>query len=1183
MHLKALRLRGFKSFAHGVELRFEPGIAVVVGPNGSGKSNIADGLQWAMAAQSPAQLRAPTGQDVLFSGTDSRPPAGICEVELVLDNECETLPLEFGEVSVMRRLYRDGESEYFVNRARVRRLDVLELLSDTGLGREMHSVIGQGKVEEILLSKPHERRRFVEEAAGLGKYQRRRSRAESKLTRVASELERARDLEREVKARLRPLAMQATAADRAAKLAAEIASGRILLLSSELLNERRQVGELRARHETAAAGSGGVEREVAEISARRSRAEEELTGLASAQERAARAFYAFETVRGQVAERRERIERAATGLERSAGRHEADADRLERDAGRMRAEALEADGAAEQHAAEAAKLTTGDAGAADEAAAAAEAELAVALDAKRALAETEGRAATIRRDAEAAAGRVAELEARLVTLRDEGPVSGETVREADAQARAVQSDLEQSRETLEQATAAGVETEAAAEAARSRAGEARLAAGKASQELDLTRDRLRSLEQALERGDGLPPAARALREAGRRLVISGVVAEPGYERAVAAALGWRAGAVIAEHLESGLELLAEGDGELAVVVGGRREASGASLPSPGARPLAEVATVTDPDLAWLVDGVWLVDDLSVVSAGVAVTVEGAGYDAERGELWRTGDAGEAALLAARAERDRAEAAVGRLESEAKVLAEHAERADADAGKAAADEQEARGLLREARRLESELSEAARAAAGRRDQMADQLARADAARDLAERDLEVEKAKIAELAGTAAAVDTELAERRERARAADERHAALELTRRRLAEEAARLAAQVAALGEREARARQDAKRLRDGAETAAGGAARCRQMAAEARELAPAAAGVLDQLAEVSEAALALAEPARAGVAAIEQRATSLAAELNECATAEAEARGRAREAAAAVTEVEVSLARCEERMSELGRRRAEIAASNQLEVSELEEPLSVDDAAATAARLERLERRRASLGAVNPLAQEEYESEKERADDLTRQCDDLEKSLAELRKLIRDLTATIDQRFAATFDSVAKNFAEVISTLFPGGRGRLRLTEPEVVSAAPVEGEDAEDAQDAAEHAAGIELEVRPAGKKIDSLSLLSGGEKSLTAIAFLFSLLLTKPSPFYVLDEVEAALDDANIDRFLELLRAYQDKAQFIVITHQRRTMEVADVLYGVTMAGDGESKVLSRRMPSEPSLHEAALESA
>ena len=290
MHLKTLRMRGFKSFAHGVELTFEHGIAVVVGPNGSGKSNIADALQWAMAVQSPAQLRAPSGLDVLFGGTDSRPPAGVCEVELVLDNECATLPIEFGEVSIMRRLTRDGDNEYFINRSRVRRLDVLELLSDTGLGREMHSVIGQGRVEEILLAKPHERRRFVEEAAGLGKYQRRRSRAESKLSRVEGELERARDLEREVRARLRPLAMQATAADRAAKLGAEIAAGRISLLSSELLGERQRSTELRTRLGTQTSSRDTIDAEVAKIGERRAAAERELAGLAGAQERAARAF-----------------------------------------------------------------------------------------------------------------------------------------------------------------------------------------------------------------------------------------------------------------------------------------------------------------------------------------------------------------------------------------------------------------------------------------------------------------------------------------------------------------------------------------------------------------------------------------------------------------------------------------------------------------------------------------------------------------------------------------------------------------------------------------------------------------------------------------------------------------------------------------------------------------------------
>jgi chromosome segregation protein len=319
-------------------------------------------------------------------------------------------------------------------------------------------------------------------------------------------------------------------------------------------------------------------------------------------------------------------------------------------------------------------------------------------------------------------------------------------------------------------------------------------------------------------------------------------------------------------------------------------------------------------------------------------------------------------------------------------------------------------------------------------------------------------------------------------------------------------------------------------------------------------------------------------------RASQLAGELQECAEAEAAEQVGAREAAAAATEVEVSLARSSERISELARRRAEIAAQHEVDAADPEAPLAVEEAASLAARLERLERRRESLGAVNPLAAEEYEAERGRADELEVQCDDLERSLRELRTLIRDLTATIDRRFAETFAEVARHFQDTVRTLFPGGSGRLRLTD-DIVSAAPppVEGEsDAEAEPEPEAEEPGIELEVRPAGKRIESLSLLSGGEKSLTAIAFLFALMLTRPSPFYVLDEVEAALDDSNIERFLSLLRAYQSKAQFIVITHQRRTMEVADVLYGVSMAGDGESKVLSRRMPAESDLHHA-LESA
>jgi chromosome segregation protein len=384
---------------------------------------------------------------------------------------------------------------------------------------------------------------------------------------------------------------------------------------------------------------------------------------------------------------------------------------------------------------------------------------------------------------------------------------------------------------------------------------------------------------------------------------------------------------------------------------------------------------------------------------------------------------------------------------------------------------------------------------------------------------------------------------------------------------------MASLAERAERHSADAERAAAAAARAAEGAERALRLAAEAEAEDVPAGRAIATAAAAAAAAERLRAPARAGIDEIERRASELSAELQACAAAEAAAQARAREVAAALTEIEVSLARSGERIDEIERRRAALRAEYALEQPELAEPLQPDEAAAAAARLERLERRRESLGAVNPLAAEEYEEAKGRADELSDQCADLERSLRELRGLIRDLTHTIDRRFAETFSAVAKNFGEVIGTLFPGGSGRLRLTDDDVVSAAPPE-----PAEDGAEVPAepkpepGIELEVRPAGKRIEALSLLSGGEKALTAIAFLFSLLLTKPSPFYLLDEVEAALDDANIERFLDLLRAYQDRAQFIVVTHQRRTMEIADVLYGVTMAGDGESRVLSRRVPAD-----------
>ncbi len=1178
MYLKAVRMRGFKSFAAGVELRFDEGIAVVVGPNGSGKSNIADALQWAMAVQSPAQLRAPTGQDVLFGGSDSRPPAGVCEVELVLDNECGTLPIEFNEVSVMRRLYRDGESEYHLNRAKVRRLDVLELLSDTGLGREMHSVIGQGKVEEILLSKPHERRRFVEEAAGLGKYQRRRTRAEQKLARVASELERARDLEREVRARLRPLAMQATAAERAAKLGAEIAQGRVELLSSELLGERRRATDLRDRLASATRLQAEVAKEAATVAGRREKAEQELAGLSAEQERAARAFYAFESSRERLAAEAGRMAAALARLDRGAERRRAEAEELSRAVRRSHTEADAAEALVAELEKEAASIGDADVEAAAQAAAQSEAALAAALDARRGHADAEGQAANVRRDLESGIARSSELGERLEALVASAATSRSELQAAEAQSTELAARLAAAAAAVASAGDGCSAAEQRVEELRVVLRDARARADEAAAAEQLARTRLLALETAVDRGEGLSPAARALQDAGARLVVAGVEAAPGFERAVAAALGWRAGAVVVERVEDAIAMLDEGEGELGVILAGRTAAAGGSK----GRPLAEVCTVHDPSLSALIDGVRLVDDLRGVTSGVAVTAWGSGIDADRGELWRTADAAEAAWMAARTERDRVRDGIAALESESGAARTAAEAAEAALTEALAGESSLRAALTKARDEESEATRAERAAALRRDQLADELARCDAARDLAESDLESEAARLIELRSTAAGFDAVLAERRAAATAADEQHAALDATRRRLAEQAARAAARLAAIGERLERHRADAARSRADAERSAGLAARLLSSAEEAAAIAPPAQRVIAALGEAAERAVQLAAPARSGIDEIERRAGELAGALQACATEQAALDARAQTATGAVTEIEIGLARCDERVTEIERRRGELATAHEIEVAEPERPLEVDEAAARAARLERLERRRESLGAVNPLAQEEYEQEKQRGDDLTTQCDDLERSLKELRTLIRDLTRTIDQRFEQTFHAVAKYFSDVIETLFPGGRGRLRLTEAEPAAEPVADGADGEqEPREAAEP--GIELEVRPAGKRIESLSLLSGGEKSLTAIAFLFSLLLTKPSPFYLLDEVEAALDDANIERFLTLLRTYQDKAQFIVITHQRRTMEVADVLYGVSMAEDGQSKVLSRRMPSEPDLHEAALESA
>ena len=882
MHLKSIRIRGFKSFPDTLELNLEPGVAVIVGPNGSGKSNIADAVVWAAGSLTPSELRAEKPDDVLFAGGGDRKPSQHCEVELVFDNESGAFEdLDYSEVSVTRRLVRGGEGQYLVNRAPVRRTDLVELLADVGLGSAMHSIVGQGKVEQVLASRPEDRRALIEEAAGLGKFKRRRHRAELRLARVAVQVERARDVEDEVRKRLRPLALQATAAERAEKLVGELSAlrARIAQLDLDLAAAHRDEAE--ERRDAAALVRRGVQGRLEGLLTDRSRAEDELSDAAGRRERALSELYRL---------------RGAT--ERLA----------------LRAEPVEA------------------------------------LQAR------------LRAEHEA----VSALE----------PGSGV-------------SDLERvSRDAARSAHEAGRERDELADRAR------------------LTRERLRAVERVLAEQEGLPPAARALAEQGERLALANLTVEPGAERAVAAALGSRASAVLATDPHAGLRLLEQardaGLGSLTVLVGRSPDAL-----------VREFPVVTLDSLL----------DATVPS----VTSEGFGYDPARGELWFAGETAEAVLLELQAHR---------------------------------------------RELSTEADDLDARAAG---------------------------------ASLRAASATETA---------DAAHAAL------------------AEAGPAQRRPAVDAAVL--------GRLVR-----------------VADRLAGTVAAAQATAarfeSPLRARVDAGAQRSGELGEELRRLGAAEVELRRELEDANVATTQAEVELARLSAESEEAQRR---------LEAEGEVEPASGEDRDELAARAERLDARRVALGMVNPLAKQEYDAEKERLDDLRVQREDLESSLEELEHLRAELSETVERRFAETYAAVSTHFEEVAGTLFPGGEGRLRLVEAGV-EVADSESDDAE---------AGVEVELRPAGKRITRLSLLSGGEKALGAIAFLFSLFLARPCAFYLLDEVEAALDDANIARFVELLRRYSDRAQFVVVTHQKRTMEAADVLYGVTMGSAGVSEVVSRRLPRE-----------
>ncbi len=1069
MYLRSITLKGFKSFPDRTRLEFAPGVSVVVGPNGSGKSNVTDAVLWCMGEQSPLAIRGQTMQDVIFAGGHGVQARSSAEVELVLDNSDGTIDLPLGEISILRRLDRNGEGEYRLNGAKCRMVDVLEVLSDTGLGKEMHSVISQGRVESIVTSKAKDRRLLIEEAAGLGKHRKRRRRAQLKLDRTQENLDRVLDVEREARTRLRPLKRQAEAAELHARLERQTLEARWELVRDDARARRHDLESGEAAALAARAAREAAQAELAQIAVRREQAEAALAAQTEQRETIARRVERARTSADRIELRLERARETASSV----------AERLERR--RARLTGLEAAAAAD---------APDDNG--RERIAALEAEV-ERLDVER-HAELEREVEGLEAERVAAAAAVAVLEAQT------------------AERQAAQAEAEAACELARQAVRAA---ERSAEDARREA--ARVGAG------------LAGANQFLRSHASAPSGERALAD--------DLEVEPGFERAVAAALGGRLRAAIVTDLGSGEALLARlgADGGSALVAGGDARPASTAPPAPGARPLAELVRGSD-DAAGLarrlLADAWLVESFDAVGdgfAGIAVTATGRAWLGASRELRQLPEGGSERVLA---ERNRRDALIA--ESEHAVQVERAAIAGVEAA-----------------------SQAIAAADGSREQ-ADRAARG-LARSLGEA-VEAERRLTWLIAERRTAPDQGASAVR---RAQLEGELAAE---RRVAERAAH---------ERQERAAAIA-RLRGSVE-------RDVLIVPAAERLSAALEGAHEAVsARVAVLEGELLEDRRAG--------EGVAVELRDCAAAEAEVQQRLNARGESVTTAEVRAQQARDAEREITSELEELAAKLGLPAEVAPTPLPSEEAESLRARIERLARRREQLGPVNPLAEQEYEEALAHVEEMERQRTDLETAMRELRTLIRDTDRQITETFEETFAAAAKNFEELAEHCFPGGRGRLRLvredTGPKPVLGGGAGGDDGsalagdESAADAElerelgepEDDLGVEIEITPAGKSMKRLSLLSGGEKSMTAIAFLFSVFLAKPCPFYVLDEVEAALDDLNITRFLELVRAYRDRAQFIVVTHQKRTMEAADCLYGVSMGGDGDSKVVSRRLPQE-----------
>ena len=1194
VHLRSVRLRGFKTFARSTELLFEPGVTVIIGPNGSGKSNIADAVLWVLGEQSPGNLRGRSMQDVIFSGPEGRRSSAVAEVSLVFDNGSGSLPLDCTELEVTRRLTRETGSEYRLNGNGCRLLDVQDVMGGLGLGREMHSVISQGKVEALLNSTPEARRAMVEEAAGLGRFKKRRERAQAKLERTRQNLLRVGDVEREVKAALRPLRQQVAAAEKFAEATEEWALARGRAVLRALVEAREAAAGVQEALQRAEARRVGLEARASDLREQRTAEEQSFAAALQAREELAAAFHrmraAAESLDGRAVSLRQRLVRVEGDVERARRRH---------DLALSEAESL------------AVRLSGVTAATTDEVRLARVGELAQSL--RRALEESlpAYRAAVAAEDElkdtvfELEAARSRALQDREFLRREteeRGRVGAElTGLAGEAASRLERLELEAAalQNEVSEAEAALTAAEAALRAAASGRSEARAAADEASRAEAALGEVLAGivsreavLEDLLARREGTPAGARALLSAGSgcRALTEVLTVHPGFERAFAAALGPLVQAVVvprdfevARALETGepVEAIREA-GEHATVEEARREGS----PPAGTRDLWEVVAGPGPVIATLRElvaptAVVLESDHLGEWASPGAELEGhRGWRlvSKAGEVLQEGvhaakrhEVGAETLLRARNELEEAAQEREGLLRDQTEARQVAERATVAAG-------EAEQLFRQ---QEERLHEAGRGLAALRGDY-----------DLQSRRLEETRRQCTELEGRRererGLVDQMSAELRAVEESMAARESELERARVSLRDHQTRVESQRRAVGRLEEKKGQAAlldvrlrERCRSHAnerarmlsqrEGAVAEVARCRQRVDSLERYAPVLSALLGLACRVAEKAAATAADLGSRVEESRAHVEGTARVMRDWGSVEAESRRELEALAPVLTELRVEQARLQDRITLLEQELSELSRRHLAPRGLTPADVAGEDAASLEAAVERAEKRRERIGPVNPLAEQECAEAEERARFLEEQRRDLEVSLAQLEDVITELDEHIEKVFGEIFAAARENFSTVIAAVFPGAKGTLRLTEPKPGDLAS-EGEADGDAQEALPQGGGIALEVKFPNKSPRSLSLLSGGEKAMTAIAFLFSLFLARPCPFYILDEVEASLDDINIRRFLALVRKYRERTQFIIITHQRQTMEVADILYGVTLESDGTSRVLSRKLAAK-----------